>query len=167
MTETILENVRNAMQATDSPAMDRQSGASAATLADMHAAIEILLDKRETDKQAMEERINATYDTVVRPFIKKLRASLDTEHQLTLLDLLEKNLDDMIRPFSTNKPPLAMLTPAENQVAAMVRQGLSNKEMAAIMNKSVRTISNHRDHIRHKLGLRNRKVNLRSFLCSL
>jgi len=59
------------------------------------------------------------------------------------------------------------LTPAEIQIASMIKQGLTNKEIANVLDNSVRTVTNHRESIRQKLNLKNTKINLRSFLSSL
>ena len=48
------------------------------------------------------------------------------------------------------------LTPREMQVAALLTNGLSNKEIATKLHIAVRTADAHVEHIRNKLGLRTR-----------
>jgi DNA-binding NarL/FixJ family response regulator len=48
------------------------------------------------------------------------------------------------------------LTDAENRVALAVSRGLSNKEIAAELEISVRTVENHISHILDKKGFSNR-----------
>lgn len=48
------------------------------------------------------------------------------------------------------------LTDAENRVAVAVSRGLSNKEIAAELEISVRTVENHISHILEKKGFNNR-----------
>jgi len=48
------------------------------------------------------------------------------------------------------------LSPREMQVAALIANGLSNKEIATKLHISVRTADAHGEHIRNKLGLRTR-----------
>ena len=48
------------------------------------------------------------------------------------------------------------LTDAENRVAHAVSRGLSNKEIAAELDISVRTVENHISHILDKKGFSNR-----------
>lgn len=48
------------------------------------------------------------------------------------------------------------LTEAENRVALLVSRGLSNKEIAAELEISVRTVENHISHILDKKGFSNR-----------
>jgi PAS domain S-box-containing protein len=58
-------------------------------------------------------------------------------------------------------------TPKEIQVADLVKQGKTTKEIAEITNSSERAIEFHRNNIRKKLGLANKKTNLRSHLLGL
>ncbi len=51
---------------------------------------------------------------------------------------------------------LDVLSPRELEVLALVGQGLSIKEIAAMLHRSEKTIQNHRDSIGAKLGLGNR-----------
>jgi DNA-binding CsgD family transcriptional regulator len=55
----------------------------------------------------------------------------------------------------------------EIRVADLIQQGSSSKEIAALLGLSIRTIESHRKNIRAKLGLANKKENLRGFLQSL
>jgi len=48
-----------------------------------------------------------------------------------------------------------VLTPAEKAVLAVMMQGKSSKEIAALLGRSVRTIEDHRSHMMHKLGAAN------------
>lgn len=49
-----------------------------------------------------------------------------------------------------------VLTPREREVAGLVAQGLTNREIAARLYLSERTAENHVQHILTKLGLPNR-----------
>ena len=53
------------------------------------------------------------------------------------------------------RPP-GGLTPREAQVTSLVARGLTNKEIAAALTISVRTVESHVDHVLVKLGLGNR-----------
>ena len=58
------------------------------------------------------------------------------------------------------------LTPAELRVALLLRLNFNNKDIAALLNVSVRTLDAHRRSIRRKLGL-NRKEHLGAYLSRL
>jgi DNA-binding CsgD family transcriptional regulator len=55
----------------------------------------------------------------------------------------------------------------EIKVINFIKEGRTTKEMAELLNASPRTVEVHRDNIRKKLGLRNRKANLQSYLMAL
>ena len=137
-------------------------------LEDINIALKVLLKKGENDKKEIEEKIFSNYKSLISPFIEKLKNRLTEKNQKNLMYIIESNMQKFFKPFSKKiSDQMAKLTPAEIQIASMIKEGLSNKEIAQILNNSVRTITNHRQHIRRKFDLENKKVNLRSYLSSL
>jgi DNA-binding CsgD family transcriptional regulator len=59
------------------------------------------------------------------------------------------------------------LTPVEIQVASMIRQAMPTKVIASMLKLSPGTVNIHRKHIRQKLGLNSRSLNLTGYLMSL
>lgn len=51
---------------------------------------------------------------------------------------------------------LAQLTPAEREIVELLRQGSSNKEIACMLGKSVRTVKTQLTSVYKKLGVRSR-----------
>ena len=84
------------------------------------------------------------------------------------LEILESNLNDIVSPFLKKLSSQYLnLTPTEIQVANLIREGKSTKEIAEVLTISERAIEFHRNNIRDKLGLKKEKANLRSYLLSL
>ena len=64
--------------------------------------------------------------------------------------------DVQVRPTSAVFPASA-LTPREREVAALIAQGFTSREIAERLVISERTADSHAEHIRNKLGLRSRR----------
>jgi len=58
-------------------------------------------------------------------------------------------------------------TPVEFQVANFVKNGKTTKEMAKLLGVATSTIDTYRDSIRKKLGIKNRKINLKTYLVNI
>jgi len=136
-------------------------------LEEMNTALKVLLKKREEDKDALEEKVIYNVKELIMPFLEKLKASRLDSRQLTLLDIMASNLDDIVAPFAKSLSTRYLnLTPAEMQIANMVKHGKTTKEIAETLFLSTRTIESHRDSIREKLGIKNKRANLRTHLLS-
>ena len=115
----------------------------------------------------MEENVCANIKGLVLPYIKKIRGSRLRADQNTYVDILEKNLNSIVSDFSHSlSGGLYKLTPTELQVANLVKEGHSSKDIADLLFMAYRTVETHRNNIRKKLNIKNRKVNLRSYLLS-
>ena len=138
------------------------------SLEEMNTALRVLLKRRDEDKTELEEKVLVNVRELVLPFLKKVKnGRLDAE-QMAYIGVLESNLNDIISPFlRTLSSKYSNLTPTEIHVTNLIREGTTNKEMANFMNLSIRTIDFHRENIRKKLGIKNRKTNLRTHLLSI
>ena len=65
------------------------------------------------------------------------------------------------------KARYSKFTPREIEVADLIRDGKTSKEIAVLLNVTPSAVHLHRHHIRKKLGLHHQKINLQSFLTSL
>ena len=59
------------------------------------------------------------------------------------------------------------LSPAQIQVADLIKESKTTKEIADLLGLSENTIEDHRKAIRRKLGILKKKVNLKSYLSTL
>ena len=105
---------------------------------------------------------------LIMPYLEKLKTGCLSERQQVYLDILESTLNDIISPFLHDMASkFRILTPAEIQVANLVRHGRSSKGIAEILSVSPKTIETHRKNIRAKIGIKNKRANLRTYLTSL
>jgi len=147
---------------------ERELETQAANLEEVNAALKVLLKRREEDERELEEKVLFNVRELVLPYLEKLKDGELNDSQKTYLDILETNLNDIVSPFSRNLYlKYYNLTPSEMQIAALIRDGKTTKQIANLLNLSTRTVDTHRLRIRTKLGIRNKKSNLRSHLLSL
>jgi PAS domain S-box-containing protein len=147
---------------------EQELGEKSRNLEDANTALKVLLKRREDDKSELEEKVICNVRELILPYIENLKITRVDSHQLNQLSILERNTSEIISPFlrtlSTKYPNL---TPMEIKVINFIREGRTTKEMAELLNVSARTVEVHRDNIRKKLGLRNKKANLKSHLMAL
>lgn len=137
-------------------------------LEEANAALKVLLKQREADKTELEDRLVFNIRELVGPLLEKLKASGLNRRQQGFLEIAEAQLNEILSPFLRGvSPGYLKLTPTEIQVANLVKQGKSTKEIADLMNLSARTVEVNRNNIRKKIGITNKKVNLRTYLLSI
>lgn len=134
-------------------------------LSKANIALSVLLKKREQDQATLAEQVLANSTKLVEPYLDRLKDSGLNEQQRELLDILRASIVELTSPFASGfSSKLIRLTPAEIQVANLVKLGKRTKEIAAIMHLSPGTISIHRKNIRKKLELTHQKTNLQTML---
>jgi PAS domain S-box-containing protein len=137
-------------------------------LEEVNTALKVLLQHRQEEKKKSEENILANVEKLVFPYLEKLENSRLDERNQTYIDIIRSNLKDLISPFaSTLSSKYSVLTLTEIQIADFIKHGRTSKEIASLLNVSLKAVSFHRGNIRRKLGLTNNKTNLRSHLQSL
>jgi DNA-binding CsgD family transcriptional regulator len=137
-------------------------------LEESNIALKVLLEHREKDRQRLEENVLANVRKLVMPYVDELiYRKLDKRNQ-NLVEIIQQRLVEIISPFLNQLTSInRLLTPREIDVAALVREGKTSKEIAEVLNISVSGVDFHRKKIRQKLDLANKKSNLRSYLLSL
>ena len=137
-------------------------------LEELNTALKVLLKHREDDKSELEERILSNMKELVLPYLEKLKKTPLRGDQTAFANIIESNLSDIISPFLRKMTSKYLnLTPREIQIATLIREGKTTKEISEVLGVSPRAVEFHRDNIRVKLGIKNKKANLRSFLLSL
>lgn len=134
-------------------------------LEESKTALNVLMNHAEEERRNLVSDLRAGLQRLVMPCLDKLRICHLDDGQMALVTLLEANIKALTSPLGRS-PALLMnnFTPRQLEVAQLVREGKSNSEIAGQLNISENAVAFHRQHIRSKLGLKNQKMNLRSFL---
>jgi len=158
----LIEDISNRVQTQQALEIETRS------LAETNTALKVLYDQVETNRQEFQSDVFFNVKQLILPYIEKLRVCRTDNDRDTCLQVLETNLHNIVSPFLRE---MTMghysLTPKELHVATLVKEGKTNKEIADLLHLSKRSVEFHRDNIREKCGLKNKKANLRSFLLSL
>jgi signal transduction protein with GAF and PtsI domain/DNA-binding CsgD family transcriptional regulator len=137
-------------------------------LEEVNAALKVLLKQRDEDKAELEEKVIFNVKELVWPYLEKLDKGKLNTLQKSYISVLESNLNEIISPFVHKlSSSYFNLTPKEIQVADLVKKGKTTKEIAELLNSSTRVIDFHRNNLRKKFNLINKKTNLRSHLLTL
>jgi len=126
-----------------------------------------LLGQIEIEKRQLKEDVTANVDELLFPLLHKLclpDGSINDKY----FTLLQHSLEGLASSFGRKiSQPSLKLSPREVEIANMVKNGLTSKEIAGLLNIAYKTVEIHRHHIRRKLNIANKSVNLNTFLHSL
>ena len=127
-------------------------------------AFDEVLSTMEEHKAKTISKLTNYLEQKVSPVLRQLKESAD-ESQMPLINLLEEDLRAISVDFNKRMASQwSNLTSRELQVCHMIRNGYSSKEIATALGLCLSTIHKHRETIRKKLGIRNKHINLNSYL---
>ena len=137
-------------------------------LQELNIAMGVLLQRAEKDKETLSENVVSNVKELILPYVDKLKNGHLSEEYKAYIEVLETNLSEICSPFLKNLSlKHAHISSMEVQVANLIKAGKRNKEIASILGVSLNTVMTHRYRLRSKLGLKQKKVNLRSYLNSI
>ncbi|MFO7715796.1 LuxR C-terminal-related transcriptional regulator [Desulfosarcina sp.] len=138
-------------------------------LQEANVALKVMLQQRDADKRELEQKVLLNVNQMVVPYLRKLKQKKQLDAKaMAYINILESNLDGIVSPLARNLGSMLLrLSATELEISNFVLQGQSTKQIAATMNVAQSTIDFHRNNIRAKLGLKNKKIGLRTFLTSL
>jgi DNA-binding response OmpR family regulator/DNA-binding CsgD family transcriptional regulator len=139
-------------------------------LAEYSATLRVLLENRDKDRKIIEKRIIDNVCDMVLPTINKLKMTSLDNRQMMLLDQSIKSLQDIVSPLMSNLNDALGLygfTSTELNIIKHIIKGMRTSEISEALNLSESTVNFHRNNIRSKLNLKNKKVNLYIYLNQL
>jgi len=137
-------------------------------LGEMNTTLRILLDQRGKDRLILQDQVLTNMRLLIAPYLERIRAEAAKPAIEKYLDAIQRNFEDITSAFSrTLSSEYRVLTGNEIRVADLIRDGLTSKDIAAMLHISPRTADYYRAGIRRKLGLSRGKNNLRAHLLGL
>ena len=137
-------------------------------LEEANTALKVLLKQYKQEKADLEKRVAGNVQELVLPHLARLRDSTDEQTRRELLRLVEAQLRNITTSFLEHLSSLkGMLTPQETQVAFLVREGKTSKEIAELLDIEPSTVAYHRRNLRSKLGLTASGASLHAYLATL
>lgn len=144
-------------------AMKEQADALAAT----NTALKVMLNHSRQAETALQEKIMSNIGGLILPYLDQLDSLSSSENARPYLCLIRNNIKNLISSFTKDlSAPILGLTQREVQIADLIIKGKSSKEIAQLLRLSRGTVDCYRDQIRDKLEVKNKKINLRSYLLS-
>lgn len=161
-------NMELKKEISDRKKTEEQLKQKTTTLEEINTALNVVMQKRDEDRLEIEQKVLVNVRQMIKPYLAKLEKTGLGARQKAYLNIIRSNLEDIMSPFTRDiSMKLFRFSQMETQVANWVKQGKTSKEIAELMNLSIRTVESYRNNIRRKLGIKNKKRNLRAHLLSL
>jgi PAS domain S-box-containing protein len=166
--EGIVEDITERKRAEEAlRESERELRIKAQNLMEVNTTMNVLLNTMEKDQEELKERFLTNIKEQVLPYLEKLKKTPLDGVQQGLIKTAESYLDDIASPFVQKLTSNYLnLTKKEIQIASLIKEGKTSKEIADILNSNLRVISFHRENIRKKIGLKNKQGNLQIVLRS-
>jgi len=166
--EEVIGAIESLRDMTELKQAESELKAKTRSLKETNTALKVLLKQREQDSIEIGERFLLNIKKLVLPYVLNLKTAGLDPNLASDVGLIENHLNELISPFlSKLTSKYSQLTPREIQVVSLIKDGLTTKDIARILKLSTNSIDIHRQNIRRKSGLRNRKINFRTFFSSL
>jgi DNA-binding CsgD family transcriptional regulator len=130
------------------------------------ALIEVL-EQIEHQKNQIKNDVITNTDELLFPILEQMSMKDSKSNQINI-NLLKRSLNNLTSSFGRKITHRSLkLSPREIQISNMVKQGLTSKEIAGMLNISVHTVGRHRHSIRKKINITNKEQNLNTYLQSI
>jgi PAS domain S-box-containing protein len=120
----------------------------------------------ERRKEEAEKRVRETIRFKILPLLETLKKDKTIGSRRADFDLMGAYLHDLTLDAAGQPNPIFTLSLTEMQVATMIKNGFSSKEIASQMGVSLATVKTHRRNIRKKMNIQHSDINLVAYLRS-
>ena len=135
------------------------------TLEDINTAMRVVLNQKNSVQNELKSTLYISLRDLILPHLDALEATLKTSDQDACLDTVRSGLTHMVALCHTELSLADInLTSRERQLAELIRADMTSKRIAAKLGLSESVVEFHRNNIRKKLGIAQKKVNLKTYL---
>jgi DNA-binding CsgD family transcriptional regulator len=126
------------------------------------------MNHQQKEKVSLERQMLTNFKKLIVPSIGNLKRLSLNNDQMMQVQVIEKQLQEITSPFFRNQSiGMRDLTPRQTQIASLIKEGMTSKEIARMLRISQASVDFHRTNLRSKLGIsKNSKMGLRSFIIS-
>lgn len=141
--------------------MPEMNGIDATTkITTEHKAVKVIALSMHSDRRFVMQMLKAgaagylLKDSAFEELVSAIHAVIAKQHYLS-----QKITDVVVQEYLQNLPPnestvFTVLTAREREVLQLIAEGKSTKQIASVLNVSVKTIETHRQQIMEKLDMR-------------
>jgi len=136
-----------------------------ARLEETKGALNVLVTHLEEIRQDTERHLLGKVRAMLKPVIDKMQDSSGvSDYMNELQEVYNLAAVDSVYDDKGHLTVPRFLTPSELQIASMIRNGMTNVEIAAVLHISVDTVKTHRKNMRKKLNIRGTGISLARYL---
>ena len=138
----------------------------AVELENKNIALREIVSQIGLEKKAIQDQMKLNVELTVLPLLNRMQ-NPDTppEAWTSYLKVAQQNLLDVTSSFTRKVvEERVRLSPRELEICNLIKNGLSNKEIAELLQITLLTVERHRHNVRKKLNIANKKINLATFL---
>jgi PAS domain S-box-containing protein len=135
-------------------------------LIETNSALSVLAKNLDITQKESEKRVVQKIRSYIMPIIEKLRQDKNIERYRADFDLLISYIKRLTSDLADEIKIALALSNTELRVASLVKNGMSNQEIAKHLYITLSTVKTHRRNIRKKLDLHNSGINLKTYMKS-
>jgi DNA-binding NarL/FixJ family response regulator len=135
-------------------------------LMDTNQALSVLANNIDKEKQKLEKHFFTLCNGKIIPILKDLQKDAHCQKWQADLELMISYLKEAFHELPQYQITGYSLSDQEMRIALMIKNGLTNQQIADMLYISLHTVKTHRKNIRKKLKIKDTKINLVSFLKS-
>lgn len=133
-------------------------------LEEMNITLRTVLSSIHSERDRRCEELADHLRHFLLPALKQLSQERENAPRQALIDVISQDLEQLLEHSIRGEPMqtggLRRLTLTELKICRLIQTGHSSKEIATLLHISPETVQTHRKHIRHKLGVRGRDIQL-------